>query len=155
MRKATGTPQGKSELVETVKNSKLSWWDRGQAVHELCLQFEIDQLTVANLTGLSEETIGKQRQCFLNLQGTSREMCRSGEMKADASCALAHAVNMDASLNQESIMRRVVAISKERDRERFKQLNKLKGRQTLKGQITNKDMTEALNDEKYKAGASG
>jgi hypothetical protein len=141
-------PLGKSELVETVKNSK-NWWDRGQAVDRLCRQHEMKQVTVANQTGLSEEEIGKQRICFLNLQGTAREMCRSGKMKADASCLLAHVVNRNAGLNQESVMRRAVAISKERDSERLKQTTGLKGRQTFKGQITSEDMAQALNDEKY------
>jgi transcriptional regulator with XRE-family HTH domain len=147
--KLTSTPQGK-QLVETAKNSKLNWWDRGQAVDELCGRHEMEQLAVANLTGLSEEAVGKQRICFLNLQGMAREMCRSGKMNADASCSLAHAVNRNAGLNQESVMRRAVAISKERDSKRVKQKTGLKGRQTFKGQITRKDMAEALNDEKYK-----
>jgi len=77
-------------------------------------------------------------------------MCKSGKMNADASCLLAHAVNRNAGLNQESVTRRAVAISKERDSERLKQQIGLKGRQTFKSQITRKDMAEALNDEKYK-----
>lgn len=136
--------------MEAVKNSKVNWWDRGQAVDKLCRQHEMEQLTVAKLTGLSEEAVGKQRICFLNLQGTAREMCKSGKMNADASCLLAHAVNRNAGLNQESVTRRAVAISKERDSERLKQQIGLKGRQTFKSQITRKDMAEALNDEKYK-----
>ena len=148
--KLASTPQGKTELVETVKKSKLNYWDRGQAVDELCGQHEMEQVTVANLAGLSEEAIGKQRICFLNLQGTAREMCKSGKMNADASCSLAHAVNRDAGLNQESVMKRAHAISKERDSERLNQRRGLKGRQTLNGQITNKDMLEALKEEKYK-----
>ena|ERR1700683_2449130 len=147
--KLTSTPQRKSELMEVVKNFKLNWWDRGRAVDELCRQHEMTQLTVANLTDLSEEAVGKQRICFLNLQGTAREMCKSGKMKADASCLLAHAVNRNAGLNQENVMRRAAAISKERDSERLKQTTGLKGRQTFRGQITKKDMVEALRDEKY------
>lgn len=140
-----------SELVETLKNSKLNWWDQGQAVDELCRQHEMEQLTVAKLTGSSPERIGKQRLCFLNLRGTAREMCRSGKMKADACCTLAHAVNRNAALNQESVMGRAITLSEKRDSERFKHRKGLKGRQTLKGQITNKDMTEALNEERYRS----
>jgi hypothetical protein len=148
--KVSSTPRSKSELLEAVK--KRGWWlEQGQAIDELCRQYEMKQSTIADLTDLSEETIGKQRMCFLNLKGTAREMCRSGKMHADASCSLAHAVSKDPDLDQESVMRRAIAHSAERDRERLKQGKGLKGRRTFLGRITNKDMVAALLEEKYKS----
>jgi len=140
-------PHGRSELIAIVKNGKLSWLERGEAVDELC-QAEPEE-TVARLTGLSKETINKQRICFRNLQGTPRDMCRSRKMHADASCRLAHAVSKNPSLNQESVYGRASALSKDRDRERLKKGKDLKGRRTPVGKVTDEDMKTALLEEKY------
>ena len=67
-------PHGRSELIAIVKNGKLSWLERGEAVDELC-QAEPEE-TVARLTGLSKETINKQR-----IWGSEREFVRSGILR--------------------------------------------------------------------------
>ena len=142
-------PHNTSELLEIVRNAKLSWLDRGQAVDELC-RTGLEQEDIVDLTGISKVRISHQRVCYLNLQGTAKAMCISHKMHADASYTLAHAVRKDASLNQESVMRRAIALSKDRDSKRSKHTTGLKGRQTPEGQITNEDMKTALLDEKYK-----
>ena len=139
-------PHNRSELLEIVRNRKLSWVERGQAVDELC-QAELEEETIAGLTGVSKETINKQKICFRNLHGTASEMCRSRKMKADAACRLAHAVSKDANLNEERVMMRASALSKDRDSERLKKGRGVKGRRTLVGQITDEDMKTALSDE--------
>jgi hypothetical protein len=143
------TPYNTSQLLEIVNNAKLSWLERGKAVEELC-QGGMSLETIVDLTGISKVAVSHQRICFLNLRGTAKEMCRSHKMHADASYTLAQAVRKDASLNQESVMRRAIALSEDRDSKRLKQGKGIKGRQTLEGQITNEDVKTALLDEKYK-----
>jgi hypothetical protein len=102
------------------------------------------QAAIADSTQLSTAAISHLKTCFLNLEGMAREMCKGGKMNGDACCSLASAPDFD----RERILRRAIELRRIKDTQRSVQHTGPKGRQTLAGQITDKDMKEAIRDVK-------
>lgn len=102
----------------------------------------MSQAEIAESTDRSTADISHVKKCFHNLEGKAREMCRTGKMNGDACYRLANAPNF----YRERSFLRAVELRKTKDAQRSVQRVGSKGRQTLPGQITDKDMKEAIAD---------
>jgi hypothetical protein len=98
------------------------------------------------LTGLSTAAISHLKTCFLSLEGKAREMCKAGKMNADACYSLASARDFD----RQCVLRHAIELRRIKDTQRSAQRMGPKGRRTLPGQITDKDIKEAIKGVKYK-----
>ena len=128
-------PEDEATLLEVVKDKNRPCVDRGEAVEKLC-QGGKAQADIAKLTSLSKEMISHLRTFYLNLTRKARKICESLSMNADACYSLANATRK----YQERVLEQAIRISKERDSNRAPR----KGRLTPVGQITDKDMKDAI-----------
>ncbi len=133
----------KKELLEIVHDKDRACVDRGEVIVEM-VESGMSQAAIAESTQLSTSAISHLKKCFLNLEGKAREMCKGGKMNGDACYSLASAPDFD----RERILRRAIELRRIKDTQRSVQHTGAKGRQTLAGQITDKDMKEAIKDVK-------
>jgi hypothetical protein len=84
---------------------------------------------------LNKVTISHLKKCFDHLKGRAREMCKTGKMNVDACYSLANVLDSD----QERVLRRAIELSKAK-------AVRSKGRRTPLGQITDKDVKQAIRD---------
>jgi hypothetical protein len=133
------------DLLEIVQDKGRACVDCGEAIDKL-VQRGMSQAEIAELTALSVPTISHLKTCFLNLTGEARELCQAGKMNGDACYSLAHAVDFD----REHILRRAIELRRIREAQRSVQNMGPKGRQTPAGQITDRDMKQAIRDVKHK-----
>jgi predicted RNase H-like HicB family nuclease len=130
------------ELFELVGDKKRPCVDRGRAIADL-LRSGMSQAAIANSTGLSTVTISHLKTCFQNLGPKASQMCKDGAINGDACFSLAIADQVD----QGSVLRRAAEIR------RIQDAQKLKGRRTPPGKITDKDMKQAI-EEAWASGQS-
>ena len=135
-------PEDEATLLEVVKDGNRPWVNRGEAVEKLC-QSGRAQADIARLTNLATPTISHLRTCFLNLTPKARKMSERRSMNADACYSLANATRK----YQERVLTEAIRRSKERDANRATQ----KGRRSPTGQITNKDVNDAIAAVRYEA----
>ena len=114
---------------------------RGKAIDEL-VRSGASQRDIANSTNLSTAAISHLKTCFLNLKGQARKMCKDRRMNRDACYSLASAPDG----YQDRILLRAIELSEARDAGRSLQRRGPTGRQTRSGQISDKDMKEAIKD---------
>jgi hypothetical protein len=138
-------PKRRAELLQIVQDNDRACVDRGEAIVEL-VESGMTQTVIADSTNLSTTAISHLKTCFRNLQGKARQMCKAGKINVDACYSLASAPASD----QERILRRAIELRRIKDTQRSVQHMGPKGRQTLPGQIADKDMKEAMKDVKYK-----
>jgi hypothetical protein len=131
----------RNELLTIVQDNDRAFVDRGKAIDEL-VRSGTSQAEIANSTNLSTSAISHLKTCFLNLKGKAREMCQAGKINGDACYSLACAPEDD----QERIVLRAIERRRIKDSERSVRRKCSKGRQTRPGQITDKDMKEAINN---------
>lgn len=129
----------REELLEIIQNSDRACVDRGAAIVEL-VKSGMRQVEIAGSTELSTVAISHLKKCSENLKGKAREMCKDRKMNSDACYTLASAPDCD----QERALGRAIQLRKKKDDQRSAQHRGSKGRQTLRGQITDKDMKEAI-----------
>ena len=127
------------ELLEIVQDNDRACVDRGEAIVEL-VESGMSQTVIADSTNLSTAAISHLKTCFRNLEGKAREMCKARKMNGDACYSLASATKF----GQQRILQRAIELRRIKDTERSVQHMGPKGRQTLAGQITDKDMKEAI-----------
>jgi len=132
------------EWLNLVQDKNVACVDRGEAIADL-VESGMSQAAIADRTNLSETTISHLQKCFHNLEGKAREMCKAGRMNGDACYSLANAPDGD----RERIFQCAIRIRKTKDSQRSAQHMGPKGRQTPRGQITDKDMKEAIREVKY------
>lgn len=137
--------RAKEELLEIIQDRGYACVERGEAIVEL-VQSGMSQVVIADKTNLSTVAISHLKTCFHNLEGKAREMCKTGKMNGDACYTLASTPHFD----RDRILRRAIELRRIKDAQRSVQHMGPRGRQTLAGQITNKDMKEAIKDVKDK-----
>ena len=135
-------PKDDATLSDVVKDENRPWFNRGEAVEKLC-QDGTTQADIAKRTGLKPVTISHLRTCFLNLTPKARKMSEHRGMNADACYSLANATRK----YQERVLAKAIRLSKERDDNR----DELRGRRSPVGQITNKDINEAIAAVRFEA----
>jgi hypothetical protein len=133
------------DLLKIVQDRGRACVDRGEAIVKL-VQRGMSQATIAELTELSVPAISHLKTCSLNLTGGARELCQAGKMNGDACYSLASAVGFDRG----RVLGRAIELRRIKDTQRSVQNMGPKGRQTPPGQITDRDMKEAIRDVKYK-----
>jgi hypothetical protein len=91
---------------------------------------------------MSTGSVSHLRKVSRNLKAPARQLCRSGKMNADACYTLA---GVDA-VEQARVLKRAAELRTQKDERRYASGKKIKGRQTLRGQITDKDVKEAIRE---------
>jgi len=128
-------------LLEAVKDANRPWPNRGEAVETL-VQRGMAQADIAKITGLKPVTVSHLRTCFLNLTAKSRKMSEHHGMNNDAYYSLAN----ETSKYQERVLAEAIRLTEKRDANRAT----LKGRRPPVGQITDKDIKDAIAAVRYK-----
>ena len=113
--------------------------ERGAAIDRLSRR-AWSQQAIAGEVGKSKADVSHLRTCFRNLKGKAREMCRTGRMNGDACYSLAR----ETSLDQQSVLEKAIEIRRIRDARNSELPRRLKGRRTPVGQVTDKDVKEAI-----------
>jgi hypothetical protein len=133
--------RNKQKLLDDVRNSDQPCVVRGKAIDEL-LKSGMLGVEIASETGLSKASVSHLRTVSQKLTAPARQLCLSRKMNRDACYTLA----LVPGTNQESVFKRADELRKKREAHRLELGKAAKGRQTLRGQITDKDVKDAIRE---------
>ena len=137
----------RAELIAIIRNKYESFLRRGKAIIEACNDYGLEQIQLAELASVSQETISKLKKCYENSSEEARGLCDDIQIDMLAFYELGLYVPL-------SDQTRVIALAGDlgKERESKRPIHRIgwQGRQSLRGRITTQDMRNAIREFKDK-----